>query len=476
MAIPGNQNERKHLEEPFASAPYIHPFNYPKYHAQQLRSRLFAISKHRRLFWVRAHDWPIAHGDEDLSKEELLQLRRNWLQLHDKATAGIMGLLPLVYGLPMRLTGTEDASKHAYKNARCILQGWAFTPTEEARLRACGDNEVVLVERPLYLKVKIVKPRTVATAADDAEDGPTIYLQPRVKEWSRDAAKKAKVKRLGFPIVPEFGGTVHCYCGTSLEAAQSDLLEWYTKPSHADMQKAYINESRVPTIDALLIVQPYSPQLFRQGELQGPALLMQVLRGELSTAAAKEEWDKVERANTNKKQQGEWPASMLLPCRSCTFKNRGKEVRKRLQTFTTGTSRKDWWNTISEGQDLECIRCVQARRQQIEGGIIYCESCEEYRPDTAFSTQARTILTTGSEGVVQCESCEHGNVRRVRAETIFEHCVECNTDWPEAAFQAKPLQEWRANKQAHLMTCERCETNTKSVFLQGMDTLTVLYK
>ena len=123
VALPGNDNEKKHLEEPFASAPYIHPFNYPKYHAQQLRSILFAKATHRRLLWVRAHDWPVASGDEDLSKDDLDRLRQSWLQLHDKATAGIMGLLPLVRGLPMRLTNTEDPEQHAYKNARCTLEG-----------------------------------------------------------------------------------------------------------------------------------------------------------------------------------------------------------------------------------------------------------------------------------------------------------------------------------------------------------------
>ena len=151
VALPGNDNEKKHLEEPFASAPYIHPFNYPKYHAQQLRSILFAKATHRRLLWVRAHDWPVASGDEDLSKEDLDRLRQNWLQLHDKATAGIMGLLPLVRGLPMRLTNTEDPEQHAYKNARCTLEGWALTPAEEARVRASRENELVLVDRPLFV-------------------------------------------------------------------------------------------------------------------------------------------------------------------------------------------------------------------------------------------------------------------------------------------------------------------------------------
>ena len=109
VRIPGNHNEHKHRSERFAHAPYIHPFNMPRYHAQQLRSIEFAKAKNRRLLWVRANDWPIASGDEELSEEELTRLRRNWLQLHDKQTAGIMGLLPLVRELPMRLTGTEDA-------------------------------------------------------------------------------------------------------------------------------------------------------------------------------------------------------------------------------------------------------------------------------------------------------------------------------------------------------------------------------
>ena len=38
----GNSNELKQSEEPFAHAPYIHPFNAPKYNAQILRSATFA--------------------------------------------------------------------------------------------------------------------------------------------------------------------------------------------------------------------------------------------------------------------------------------------------------------------------------------------------------------------------------------------------------------------------------------------------
>ena len=46
--------------------------------------------------------------------------------------------------------------------------------------------------------------------------------------------------------------------------------------------KAYIIKSRVRDGAGLLLVQPYSPELFRQGDLPGPRLLMEALRGEVT--------------------------------------------------------------------------------------------------------------------------------------------------------------------------------------------------
>ena len=222
------------------------------------------------------------------------------------------------------------------------------------------------------------------------------------------------------------------------------------------MQKAYINESRVSSLDQLLIVQQYSPDLFRQGELPGPRILMEVLRGNMSTAEARAEWKRVERQQAKAKKSDEWPQSMLLACSSCTLKNNGKEVLKRLRTFTAGTKLTDYWDAISRGQDLECIRCMQGRLRKIESGIIYCETCEAYCPDTAFGSQAKNILVNGLAGVVQCESCEHGRTGVKQADTIFERCVVCRRDWPEGGYQRDALQAWRDKKQQHLITCAGC--------------------
>ena len=84
------------------------------------------------------------------------------------------------------------------------------------------------------------KARAIATAADTDTEGRILYLKPRVQQWAwaRDASSKAKVKRIGFFVVPENRGTVHGFCETTLDAALADLLGWYRRPSREDLLKA----------------------------------------------------------------------------------------------------------------------------------------------------------------------------------------------------------------------------------------------
>ena len=92
-----------------------------------------------------------------------------------------------------------------------------------------------------------------------------LRLTPQNRIWSRDGKGNAKVRRRGFEVVPDFGGTAHAYCGDSLQTAIGDLLEWDRLPTIEAMQRAYIIKSRVRDTSGLVLVQPYSPALFRQG-------------------------------------------------------------------------------------------------------------------------------------------------------------------------------------------------------------------
>ena len=84
LGAPGTDNDR-HLQEPFAHAPFVHPFNAPKYHAQQLRAVNFAKATHRQVLWVPAHDAPVTKGvAEPVVADEAK--RERWLEFHDRAT------------------------------------------------------------------------------------------------------------------------------------------------------------------------------------------------------------------------------------------------------------------------------------------------------------------------------------------------------------------------------------------------------
>ena len=158
---------------------------------------------------------------------------------------------------------------------------------EEERLTDIVDPEVVLKKQPTCLYIEI------PNATDELERtrGRPIYrLTVQVRPWSLDKEGNVKILRFGFPIVPDFGGTAHAYCGSTMDAALGDLLSWEVRPRRDDMLKAYIIKSRVKLTHQLFLSQPYSPHLFRQGLLPGPALLVDVLRGEKTPKEAAAAW------------------------------------------------------------------------------------------------------------------------------------------------------------------------------------------
>ena len=126
-------------------------------------------------------------------------------------------------------------------------------------------------------------------------------LRASAKEWSLDGKGNVPIMRHGFCIVPDFAGTAHYYCGTSLKAAIGDLLHWWRTPTKEDALRAYIIKSRVGQNDDLLITQPYSPHLFRQKVLPGPDLLLKVLTHRIEPDDACEAWRQIEEENGKKR-------------------------------------------------------------------------------------------------------------------------------------------------------------------------------
>lgn len=134
-------------------------------------------------------------------------------------------------------------------------------------VQATQEAEVVLRKQPKSLLLEFT----------DANGEPFTYaLQPQYVTWSRDKSGNAKVQRRGFTVVPDFAGTAHGYCGSTLEQAKGDLLEWHRPPSMEAMLRAYIIRSRIRMAERFLLIQPYSPMLFAQGTLPGPSFFVGV--------------------------------------------------------------------------------------------------------------------------------------------------------------------------------------------------------
>jgi len=102
------------------------------------RAEHFAREKGLLLNWVTAHDAPLHRDDLALGREQLDAKRKRWLTRHDQQTSGILGLLPLVKGLPVRLTAAVSKALKLGKHRRGVVVGWTLHPDEASAISGCA--------------------------------------------------------------------------------------------------------------------------------------------------------------------------------------------------------------------------------------------------------------------------------------------------------------------------------------------------
>ena len=160
--VPQDEEKTKRFLD-FAGAPYIHPYNQPKYHALICHAVHFAEVKSQQVFWCVAQDWPITSEEEALSQEQLQALRESWLLAHDQKTNGIMGLLPLVINMPIRFTDTVDREKKIFKQTTGILKKIRVSEEERKRIMSevADETQIVLKSMPKALTIEILSPEDV---------------------------------------------------------------------------------------------------------------------------------------------------------------------------------------------------------------------------------------------------------------------------------------------------------------------------
>ena len=304
-------------ENRFDDAPYIHQWNAPKYHAAHLRARHYAQRTQRILLWVVAEDKPL-HKDHSTCTEAALQAKKiQWLLRHDQETGGIMGLMPLIKGMPLRITTTQYQLKEygLFKNARCTLEGWQLNDVDEQRLQNYTGSEMKLQYLPQRLFLRRADAKWIS---DPQLPAGVIAITPTTAIWALDKKyKQVRVKRKGFTVASDFSGTAHSFAGATLRAAIVDCLPWNHQPSTEDQLMAYMCLSRVERIDNICVVEPFSPALFAGGDLPGPEILLKFQRGEIEQSHLQRTW--AARTSARKTTQtNNWEQNMALYCRSCS--------------------------------------------------------------------------------------------------------------------------------------------------------------
>ena len=227
------------------------------------------------------------------------------------ATNGIMGFLPCVQQMPVRFTATQSKELKIFKNTRGVLVNWELHPVDASLLQGQQAQEVILKQTPRKLYVLI--PDAKWKYSPSLPDG--VYpLKPVFRPWHLDKAGKCRIRRFGFQLVPDFSGTAHSYVGYTLKAALADCLAWDATPTRDHMLRAYCTMSRTCTAKTLLVMQPFAPMLFRQGELPGPHLIMEFWRGHLAAEDVQDAWKTAESSQTKAKVRLE---EVLWPCCIC---------------------------------------------------------------------------------------------------------------------------------------------------------------
>ena len=406
-------------QQPFDAAPYIHPNNLPKYVALQLRAVEYARQRQLCVNWVTAQDRPLHQDDRALSEEALNKKRERWLGYHDQQTAGIMGLLPLVRGLPMRLTDSVNRGLGLYKHRRCTLINWTLHPDEPSEVEGAERN---LQQQPLCLYLKFeFEPGVDIWQVADLEPG--VYpLQPTKKDWFICEYTKVKAKRAGFQVVPDFSATSHMLQGATLLAAILDCLEAGHVSKLADMLAAYVGLSRAKLKETVLIVQAFSPGLFAHGPPPGPHILMRLLRGEVAADNVDAEFERL-RSEAARGAAEKDVMRMHWQCQSCFLQ--GRE-----------------YHTLAMADFGVRNPCEFVAHLLPQGAWSRCSCCK----GAARATAVRTAVGAS-------------NRERQDAATATKHvCKQCGEEKMKADFWPA---DWR-RKASRASSCKSCQTASPS--------------
>ena len=103
-------------------------------------------------------------------------------------------------------------------------------------------------------------------------------LYPVERTWELNDNSKAKIRRRGFPLSPNYASTAFMIQGSTLSACLADCGDILDRTGFSEFLTAYVILSRVINADGLLLLRAFSPELFAIGPPPGAHCLLRLLR------------------------------------------------------------------------------------------------------------------------------------------------------------------------------------------------------
>ena len=413
--------------EHFLNHPFVHGLNAAKYIAANLRAKWVANTRKHKLLWIIAQDTPLFH----VEAAELQARHENWLQRHDQSTGGVVGILPLLQNMPIRVTQTLSDLKAfgLFKNTRGILWNWTLHDADQEAVGAAAGQDIVLqrLPRALYVKVEGAKWQQ----HPDLPVG-VARIEPVTQTWTLETNGNATVSRRGFPIASDYAGTAHSFMGATLGACTLDLGTWDATTSREAQLSGYMCLSRVRKTEDLCIVQPFSPNMFSHGELIGPHTFLEVHREKLTLPQAKARFEK---DKPNKQRNRD----ILLFCRGCSPQPHLQEKLLPLREFVSAWDPEEWFRVLSEGMCRLCTQCqtkqsspAAKRKPKEVGSCAYCQMLPA--DQTGYCSKCATIR-------LACSKCDIG--KKIKTKRLVD-------------FSPEEIRRRKRTKELRRARCKKC--------------------
>jgi len=172
------------------------------------------------------------------------------------------------------------------------------------------------------------------------------------RTWMVNTTTGVTAKRTSFFAVPDFGSTVHQVQGKTIKALLAGTRDFSHKFTFEDLVHLYVTLSRLPSVDGLCLLQPFSKDLCQNGPPPEPSIMQAYLKGEDRWQVSMIKYDQVA---LDRMSQNDDRFCTKLTCASCKF--RGRNV---VEELSTTKSDKDQWvkTMLHYGSWFRCTKCA----------------------------------------------------------------------------------------------------------------------